>query len=94
MKPITEDYLIELKLPKKAVLTGPLPYNEYSIRNNFNIYCDMDTSGNCLFWGECIEGLDFFIIKCDTVHAFQNIYEVLTGKELVNETIIKDNGNN
>ena len=83
MKPITEDYLIELKLPKRSVQSGPLPYNEYGIREGFNIYCEMCTSGNCLFWGECNEGLDFFIVKCDTVQAFQNIYEALTDKELV-----------
>lgn len=87
MKPITEDYLIELKLPKRAVLSGTIPFNEYSIRNNFDIYCCMDISGNCLFSGECYKATDFFIVKCDTVQAFQNIYEVLTGNKLVNETI-------
>ena len=89
MKPITEDYLIELKLPKRAVSTGAIPYNEYSIRNNFDIYCQMQRSGDCLFWGEHIlwgehiQGEDFFIIKCDTIEVFQNIYKMLTGKELV-----------
>lgn len=89
MKPITEYYLIELKLPKRAVLTGSIPFNEYSIRNNFNIYCYMDTSGNCLFWGEIQRRpkkniiADFFIVKCDTVQAFQNIHEALTGNKLV-----------
>ncbi len=79
---ITEDYLISLKLPKRAVLTGVIPYNEYSIRNNFNIYCYMDTSSNCLFWGTIDKYKDFFILKCDTVQAFQKIYEALTDKEI------------
>ena len=84
---LTEDWLIKFNLLKRAVLTSKIPYNEYSIRDNFNIYCYMDQSGNCLFWGECNEGLDFFIVKCDTVHAFQNIYKILADKELVKETI-------
>ena len=83
MKPITEDYLIELKLPKRAVLSESIPYNEYSIRSNFNIFCFVDTAGNCLFWGECDECEDFFIIKCDSIEAFQNIVKMLTGNKLV-----------
>ena len=79
---ITEDYLLSLSLPDRAVLINKIPYNEYSIRDNFNIYCHMDFSGNCLFWGECYKFPDFFIIKCDSIRAFQDIYKVLTGKDL------------
>ena len=85
MKPITEDYLIKLKLPKRAVLSESIPYNEYLIRDNFNIYCHIDKSGNCLFWGETVRGLieDFFIVQCDTAQAFREIYKALTGHKLV-----------
>ena len=86
---ITDDYLIKLKLPTRASLTSKIPYNEYSIRNNFDIYCQLDLIGNCFFWGECRRGKDFFIIKCDSIRAFQNIYKILSDKELVNETINK-----
>ena len=68
---------------ERTVLTNPIAYIEYSIRNDFDIYCYMDTSGNCLIYGECISGEDFFIVKCDTVHEFQNIVRSLTGKELI-----------
>ena len=87
---ITEDYLVNLKLPRRVNITNPKPFNEYSIRDNFNIYCYMDTSGNCLFWGgSLVEYVHeaFLIVKCDTFFEFQNIYKMLTGKELVNETI-------
>ena len=80
--PLTEECLIKFDLKKREVLTSPESYNEYSIRNEFEIYCHMDKSGNCLFWGGCLQGEDFFIIKCDTVHGFQNIFKVLTSKEL------------
>ena len=80
---IIEDWIMQLEFPRRAVLTNPKPYNEYSIRNNFEIYCYMDEFGNCLFWGECIQGEDFFIIKCDDEKVFKNIVKVLTGNELV-----------
>lgn len=83
MIPITEKWLIKSKLTPRPVLTfGPgREYIEYSIRNEFEIYCHMDKSGNCLFWGECPQGEDFFIIKCDSVHVFQNTYAVLNPHE-------------
>ena len=85
---MNEDFLINSGLEKRKVLISIDPYNEYSIRNDFDIYCYIDRAGNCLIYGECIIGEDFFIIKCDTVHEFQNIFKVLTGKELtINETI-------
>ncbi len=79
--PLTEDWVIKFDLEKREVLTED-PYREYSIRNNFDIYCYMDKSGNCLIYGECVIGEDFFITKCDTVHDFQNTFKILTGKEL------------
>ena len=80
---ITEVLLREYDLKRKMVIGGTgRPYTRYSIRDDFDIYCYMDLSGNCLFWGECIEGEDFFILKCDKVHKFQNIYKILNGKEL------------
>ena len=88
--PLNEDWLIKSNLEKRQVLTivGISTYYEYSIRNDFDIYCYIDKSGNCSLYGECIIGEDFFIIKCDTVHEFQNIFKVLAGKELtINETI-------
>ncbi len=81
MKPVYEEWLKKFKLPTRIVKTGSI-YNEYSIRNGFEIYCYMDYAGNCLFWGSTDEGEDFFIIKCDTVHMFQNIYRILADKEL------------
>ena len=80
--PLTEEWLIKFGLPKREVITNPENYNEYSIREDFDIYCHMDRSGNCLLWGECDEGEDFFIIKYDTVHEFQNIFRDLTAKEV------------
>ena len=80
--PLSEDWLIKFDLPTKKVIGGKTPYNKYSIRNQFDIYCYFDTSGNCLIYGQCYEGEDFFIIKCDTVHKFQDIYKMLTEKEL------------
>lgn len=78
---ITEDYLKNRYFEKRTVMGGTNPYTQYSIRVDFDIYCYIDPAGNCLFWGECIVGEDFFIVKCDKVHEFQNIYKVLTGKE-------------
>ncbi|MCH8067819.1 MAG: hypothetical protein IID16_00900 [Candidatus Marinimicrobia bacterium] len=83
---ITEDQLIKWDFEKRTVMGGTNPYTQYSIRAEFDIYCYIDPAGNCLIYGECIEGEDFFIIKCDKVHDFQNIYKILTGKEL-NENI-------
>lgn len=80
--PLTEDWLIKFDLQSREVLTGKTPYTEYSIRNEFDIYCYMDESGNCLFWGLIYYGEDFFIIKCDTVHKFQEIYELFTQEKL------------
>ena len=77
-----EEWLIKSDLEKREVLTTIDPYKEYSIRNGFDIYCYMDKSGNCMIYGECIIGEDFFITKCDTIHDFQNIHKILTGKEL------------
>ena len=98
--PLTEDWLIKSNLEKrrvqetdedrfnrmKGIKINSIPYNEYSIRNDFDIYCYMDQSGNCLIYGECHIGKDFFIIKCDKVYEFQNIFKVLANKELtINE---------
>jgi len=80
--PLTEEWLIKFNLEKRVVLTAIDPYNEYSIRNDFDIYCYIDYAGNCLIYGECIIGEDFFIIKCDEVHEFQDIFKSLTGEEL------------
>ena len=77
--PLTEQWLIDLGLESRLV--QPDMYYEYSIRNGFEIYCYMDASGNCLFWVEGPDA-DCFIVKCDKVHEFQNIYFSLTGKEL------------
>lgn len=80
--PLTEDRLINWDLERRTVIGGTEPYTKYSIRNGFDIYCYMDMVGNCLIYGKCITGEDFFIIKCDKVHEFQNIYKILAGKEL------------
>jgi len=86
--PLTEDWFIKFNLDKREILTAFDPYNVYSIRNDFDVFCFMDAAGNCLIYGDCIASEDFFIIKCDTVHEFQNIFKVLVGKELtINETI-------
>ncbi|MEE9451068.1 MAG: hypothetical protein V3V72_13545 [Ignavibacteriaceae bacterium] len=93
MKPITEEYLIELKFPKRVVLSESISYNEYSIRDNFNIYCYMDTSSNCRFWVEKKSEHSresMFIVKCDTVQVFQKIYEALTGNKLVIRELVKE----
>lgn len=77
---ITEEWLIKWQLPQRELM--PLTnLQEYSIRNEYEIYCHMDEAGNCLFWGECDSPNDFFIIKCDTVQAFQNIYKTLNPHE-------------
>lgn len=81
--PLTEKWLQDkFGLPKRQVRTDS-PYFQYSIRANFEIYCFMDGSGNCLFYGETMNIIeeDFFIIKCDTVHMFQNIYAILNPHE-------------
>ena len=71
--PLTEQWLKDkFHLPRQKSET----YYKYSIRNNFEIYCYMDKSGNCLFW----IGKEF-MVKCDTVHMFQNIYAIFSGKE-------------
>lgn len=70
--PMSEQWLKDFNLSSREGLTSPTRYWEYSIRNDFEIYCQMDKFGNCLFWigGE-------FIVKCDSVHMFQNIYGIL-----------------
>ena len=78
---ITEDYLKNCDLESKEVKEGTVKYNIYSIRFDFDIYCYIDKSGNCLFWGESFR-LDFFIVKCDKVHKFKSIFRMLTGKKL------------
>ena len=78
---LTEEWLIKFQLPKRKVLIiGDSYYMEFSIRNDFEICCYMDKHGNCIFYGEC-GSEDFFIIKCNTVHAFQNIYATLNPHE-------------
>lgn len=78
---LTEEWLIKWQFSKRKVIGSETPYNKYSIRNDYEIYCFIDISGNCLFYGECIQGEDFFIRKCNTVHDFQNIYAVLNTHE-------------
>lgn len=87
---ITEDWLRKCGLLTRTVLTAKVPFVEYSIRNGFDIYCYMDHAGNCLFWGECIIGEDFFIVKCDKVNEFQNIYKMLVDKELKIKECVSD----
>lgn len=78
--PLTEEWLIKFQLPQRELM--PLTnLHEYSIRNEYEIYCHMDEAGNCLFWEECDSPNDFFIIKCDTVHTFQNIFKILNPHE-------------
>ena len=74
--PLTEEWLKKTNLQSRTI-TDKDPYYQYSIRNDFEIYCFMDDVGNCLFYGEVYHDNDFFIIKCDTVHIFQNTYAVL-----------------
>ena len=78
---LTEEWLIKFQLPKRQINPQTSTYYIYSIRDDFEIYCYMDHSGNCLFWG--VNSMDdhFLIRKCDTVHDFHNIYSVLNPNE-------------
>ena len=78
---LTEEWLIKFQLPKRQINPQTSTYYIYSIREDFEIYCHMDHSGNCLFWGVNSMGDHFFIIKCDTVHVFQKTYAVLNPHE-------------
>ena len=75
--PLTEQWLIDFGLSKRKV-KKLIEYNEYSIRNDFELFCYIDNAGWCLIW----RSLDVFIVKTNTVHGFQNIVKELTGKEL------------
>ncbi|GAG52718.1 unnamed protein product, partial [marine sediment metagenome] len=51
---LTEEWLIKWQLPKRErLIIGDSYYTEYSIRNEFDIYCFFDHAGNCLIYGEC-----------------------------------------
>jgi hypothetical protein len=78
---LTDEWLIKFQLPKREVKTKTSTYYIFSIRNDFEIYCHMDKSGNCLFWGVNSMADHFFIIKCDAVHVFQNTYAALNHHE-------------
>lgn len=78
--PLTEEWLIMFNLPHRELMPQA-NVCKYSIRNDFEIFCHMDESGNCLFYAACPNGYDFFIIKCNTVHGFQQIYSILNPHE-------------
>ncbi len=87
---LTEEWFIKWQLQRREIRKG-VHYYQYSIRNDFEIYCHMDASGNCLFYSETIRIVDedFFIRKCNTVHDFQNIYDVLNTHEELTITKLK-----